>query len=276
MCCTTRCELLQFHEEEAENLRLYRQLANDQRTRLAPSQELPFSPFPQPDCVECPHISTHCVPNDYYAAAELASAWHFRFDSFVVDHPKTVVLCLVLLVLLVFRIARRTLRNVGGCFTLNPKRYFEEMRCSDEMNIEKFWTNGDPTSSVAAGAHELRFLLSCLPSHLHASAIHWYNSIGLRYASLRTSRLGRRATSYFNYASLLLGGTRRRLGRRITSCFDFAFANDGDPTSSVAAGEGGGDGDPTSSVAAGEWGGEGGRLSNGKDPAWVPVVDCED
>ena len=133
-----------------------------------------------------------------------------------------------------------------------------------------------PEADASAPAHELRFLLSCLPSHLHASAIHWYNSIGLRYASLRTSRLGRRATSYFNYASLLLGGTRRRLGRRITSCFDFAFANDGDPTSSVAAGEGGGDGDPTSSVAAGEGGGGGGRLSNGKDPAWVRVVDCED
>ena len=153
MCCATRCELLQFHEEEAENLRLYRQLANDRGTRLAPSQELPFSPFPQPDCVECPHISsTHCVPNAYYAAAEFASAWHFdfHFDTFVVDHPKTVVLCLVLLVLLVFRIARRTLRNLGGGFAMNPKRYFEEMQCSDEMNIEKFW-NGDPSSSVAAG-----------------------------------------------------------------------------------------------------------------------------
>ena len=79
-----------------------------------------------------------------------------------------------------------TVDNLGGGFAMNPKRYFEEMQCSDEMNIEKFW-NGDPSSSVAAG-----------------------------------------------------------------------------------------EGLPTSSVAAGEGGGEGGRLSSGKDPAWVPVVDCKD
>ena len=145
MCCATRCELLQLHE--AENLKLYRQLADDQSTRLTPSQELPFSPFPQPDCVECPHVSTDCVPNaDAAAAAALASSGTpgGNFETFFVDHPKTAMLCLVMLALLVFPRARRTLRKVRGGYT-SPKRIFDEIQCSETV------LNGDPTSNVAAG-----------------------------------------------------------------------------------------------------------------------------
>ena len=219
MCCATRSALLQFHE--AENLKLYRQLADDQSARLAPSQEMPFSPFPPPRCVECPDASS-----DYCEPGAPRSLGGMHFDALVVDHPNAAVLCVVLvfvqLLLLVLYGARHALRKEGGGYT-NPMRHFLE------MDSETFWS----ASEAAPGR-------ACI-------------SISRLFA-------GRRATSGLEYASLLLGSIRR-LGRRAPSYFGWTFLN-GDPTSSVAAVEGGVEGGD-------EGGGEGGALSHGKNPAWV-------